>query len=77
MTTLRNKIVNAVRRILHLGRIEAQQLEIQRQVENVRNATDEAMVRLDKLRGSDDPLANFVHGARSATFKRRNRKSKK
>jgi len=77
MTTLKNKMVKAIRHMFHLDRLDSQQLEIQRQVEIMRSATDEAMEKLDRLRVSNDPLANFVHGARSASFKRRNRKGKR
>lgn len=77
-TTLMSRVMEALRRCLHIDRIEAQQLEIQRRVEEVRNATDRAMKRLDQMaREDNDPLARFVHGARGASFRRRIRRGDK
>lgn len=70
MRTMATRIVSAVRKLLHIDRVEAQQAELQRSFDEVRAAADRALARLDEISRSDDPLARFVHDAKSSTFRR-------
>lgn len=66
-----NRILAAVRRLLHIDRIEQRQEQLQRGFDDARDAVERAIAKLDEIsRTSDDPLAKFVHDARNSTFRR-------